>query len=141
VKRYERRAVAGAPNYYTVSADGTVRKYDRRLTPTKTIAGLPSIDLGKNYTGHLLPVEGEHLLDEIVALAFHGRPDCPFMAATVIHDDGDVFNCHADNLTWAVCSDWLHTGIVALMRPDHIPPRRTLFFPRNKRRTFETTSG
>ena len=71
------------------------------------------------------------LLDEVVAFAFLGSPPVDIKGATVLHFDGDAFNCRVDNLRWLVCPEWTEYAtereVRRLMRPDHLPnPQRRL---------------
>jgi hypothetical protein len=66
-----------------------------------------TVDLGRRYPGlPLLTASGReddthYLLDEIVCLAFHGRPP-RLGVADVLHLDYDQTNCAASNLEWVV---------------------------------------
>lgn len=137
-----KRRVCGAPGYI-VSADGTLRRNNRPVAISYNTAGLPTVDLGENYEGPVLPpgaaftqtehgtterlrAEGERLLDEIVALEFHGPPPDGFKYSRVLHLDGRMWNCAATNLAWKMDDD--AAAIVNLrefashMRPDFLPP-------------------
>jgi hypothetical protein len=109
-----RRGIDDLPGY-TISADGIPRKWNRRLPIHKGAGGLPVVD-----------VDGvERLLDEIVATAFLGPPPAPLRGVTVVHFDGDDFNCAVDNLAWRIDREWLERRgdlqTMAWMRPDHLP--------------------
>jgi hypothetical protein len=80
------------------------------------------------------------LLDELVSRIFHGPPPCRLKYVTVLHADGDPWNCAATNLAWHIYPVREHDSMVSLMRPDnvtrrklHLPPRITfiLFGERN----------
>jgi hypothetical protein len=81
---------------YTISACGTPRKWGREIHIDKGPGGLPVINVNKI----------ELLLDEVVAWAFLGPPRAPLRAMTVVHFDGDDWNCQVDNLAWRVCPEW-----------------------------------
>lgn len=118
---------------YEISADGTPRKWNRRMEISKGPGGLPTIE-----------VDGlERLLDEVVAYAFQGRPERHISGMTVVHVDGDGWNCAASNLAWRVDPDWetrqwqrWHTK---LMRPDFLPHRIPRTPPRKRIRFFDST--
>jgi hypothetical protein len=95
-----------------------------------------TVDLGRRYPGlPLLTASGReddthYLLDEIVCLAFHGRPP-RLGVADVLHLDYDQTNCAASNLEWVVDSDAQaycdEEFYRQLLTPDHCekPPPRT----------------
>jgi hypothetical protein len=116
-RRNERRPITGASCGYQISADGTPRKWNRRLPITKDLGGLPTVT-----------IDGvDRLLDEIVCLAFHGHPPFNIRGMTVDHFDGNMWNCAADNVAWRVDPEWLIKHeihkIVALLRPSHLRTR------------------
>jgi hypothetical protein len=110
-RRFPRKDITGAPGW-EVNAAGIVYR-SRHIQPiTNCLAGLPSVDLGREYTGPI-PSAGlfprgakvskelcptHRLLEEIVAYEFLGRP--AHWGKRVAHLDGDDWNCAADNLRW-----------------------------------------
>jgi hypothetical protein len=68
----------------------------------------------------------ERLVSELVCHTFHGPPKSGIAASTVRHIDGDLDNCHADNLCWAldeIRQQWQETQkIRILMRPGFLAP-------------------
>jgi hypothetical protein len=95
-----------------------------------------TVDLGMRYPGlPLLTASGRkddsnYMLDEIVCLAFHGRPP-RLDIADVLHLDYDQKNCAASNLEWAVddvaLAYWDEQYYEKLAKPEHCekPPPRT----------------
>ena len=124
----ERRQMVDAPPQYQISADGTPRKWNRRLKITKDLGGLPTIRVEGGY----------RLLDEVVCWTFLGPPKRHINGMTVVHFDLDPFNCSVDNLAWRVDPEWLECvkGAKAheLMRPDHLQVRIPRIPPRHQRR-------
>lgn len=116
----ERRSIQEIPGY-TISADGVARKWGRRLPIHKGRGGLPVIEVARQ----------ELFLDEVVCWAFFGPPPQPLRGMTVVHFDGDLFNCAVTNLAWRVHPDWVarrrELSIARAMRPDFLPvaPPRT----------------
>jgi hypothetical protein len=106
------RSIEGIPGY-TISAEGIPRKGDNLVPILKSNCGLPII-----FTNGL-----QRFLDEVVAHAFLGPPPCPMRGATVVHFDGDDWNCAVTNIAWRVDPDWLEYATQAevedWMRPDH----------------------
>jgi hypothetical protein len=123
IKVSSRRRIAGLAAY-TISADGTPRKWGRPMLIDKGPGGLPVIVVNNE----------ELLLDEVVAYAFLGRPPAPWQAMTVVHFDGDYWNCRVDNIRWQVCPEWADAEFErrarAMARPDNRRPtkQRTFFF-------------
>jgi hypothetical protein len=116
-ERFERRPIEGAPGYQ-ISADGTARKWNRRIPITKNLGGFPTVNIGGI----------DRLLDEIVAFAFHGRPPYDIRGMTVTHFDANPFNCAADNIAWRVDPEWLTKHqTLPLMRPSHLKRRITSY--------------
>jgi hypothetical protein len=114
-RRNERRSIEGAPGYQ-ISADGTPRKWNRRLPITKDLGELPTVNIGGI----------DRLLDEIVAFAFHGRPPYDIRGMTVTHFN--IWNCAASNIAWRVDPEWLTKHLtLPLMRPSNLK-RRILFY-------------
>lgn len=114
-----RKPIQDAPGY-TISTDGTPRKWGRKLDIHKGPGGLPAV-----Y------VDGrERFLDEIVAYAFFGPPPTNIRGMDVHHFDADPLNCAVTNLAWRVCPEWREyvseRSTKRDMRPDHLPvmPRR-----------------
>ncbi|GLP83985.1 hypothetical protein TUM20984_54050 [Mycobacterium antarcticum] len=94
--RAERKSIEGIPGY-TISTLGVPRLWGRPLNIDKQeLLGVPVILVG----------DGERFLDEVVAMAFLGPPPAPIRGVTVLHFDGDVFNCRVDNLRWIVDPEW-----------------------------------
>ncbi|WP_263997888.1 HNH endonuclease [Mycobacterium yunnanensis] len=54
----------------------------------------------------ILVGDGERFLDEVVATAFLGPAPAPIRGVTVLHFDGDPFNCRVDNLRWMIDPEW-----------------------------------
>jgi hypothetical protein len=112
--RATRKPIRGIPGY-EISADGIPRKWGRRIAIHKGTGDLPVID-----------VNGVELfLDEVVAHAFFGPPPTNIRGMTVVHFDGDQFNCAVTNLAWRVCAEWAEfqneREHKRHMRPDHLP--------------------
>jgi hypothetical protein len=145
-KRFPRMGINGTHQSWQVNAAGRIYRNDRlEDVSLENRRGMPSIDFGKlynsagqcigpGYYGPLYPLGRQRnsvrLLDEVVCLAFHGPPPGRFFrTASVIHLDGDMVNCHADNLRWQQRRDQDFTEAVRisdvrkLMWPDHLPNR------------------
>jgi hypothetical protein len=117
LKVSSRRKIAGL-TAYEISADGTPRKWGRRLPIHKGLGGLPVID-----------VNGvERLLDEVVARAFLGPPPCDLRGVTVVHFDNNPLNCAVDNIAWRIDREWLESRVErqvqARMRQDNRRPTK-----------------
>jgi hypothetical protein len=135
-RRFPRRDIAGAAGWQ-ISANGAAHKH-RKPQPTEheEFPQFPTLDVGKDYKGCLLPAsdrKGLLLLDEIVCFAFNGLPSVPeFLLpyqghlrmghmlwwSHVIHHDGDAWNCAADNLEWSADDELLQHTIRSIMWPD-----------------------
>jgi hypothetical protein len=90
-----RKPILGIPGY-KINAAGIPWKWDREMRIEQGIAGLPVIFIFGE----------ELLLDEVVARAFFGPPPINIRGMTVVHFDGDDFNCRVDNLAWRECPEW-----------------------------------
>jgi hypothetical protein len=122
--RNQRRPIKGARGW-TASSDGRVRKWER-LAPVQ-----------KGLGGYLvIVIDGEeHFLDTVICRVFHGEPQYHLSGMMVIHANGDLLDCSAQNLSWKVDRDWyLQHYILPLMRPDFIPRRRLHLRTRRDRR-------
>src|ERR1700722_11702119 len=108
-RRYERRKVTGAQGW-EVNSQGVAYKH-RHIQPiTDELAGLPTLDLGKDYKGPIPSAslqssryDPHRLLEEIVAWEFLGPAHGGVRGLggmMVVHLDGDSWNCAADNLSW-----------------------------------------
>ena len=131
-----RQEIVGARGW-EVNSLGHVFKNRRRQPISHNIAGLPTVNLGDDYRGPLRPMgdvdlwrsdyfeddylsednPGDRLLDEIVTLAFHGKPPCHYRWVRVHHLDGDEHNCVAANLSWVIDAEYDLAVMRGHMRP------------------------
>jgi hypothetical protein len=113
-QRYKRKDISGAKGWQ-VNAAGIVYRSKDKQEVTNVLGGLPSIDFQGKYRGtipstglfrHPAKVAPElhpqhRLLEEVVAIAFHGRPGYNWpITKCVGHRDGNDWNCAAANLYW-----------------------------------------
>jgi hypothetical protein len=84
----ERRPIVGAPRGWTISADGTPRKWGRTVLILKDFGGLPTIDVGGV----------KRLVDEVVAETFLGAPHSRH--TVIMHFNGDDLDCSVTNIAW-----------------------------------------
>lgn len=133
-RRFPRRDVSGAPGWQVNSA-GVLFHNRREAIITDSIAGWPTVDMGRDYAGPILPAGNQgcserlRLVDEIVAYEFCERPDVGLRGCHVLHLDGDMSNCHPENLRWAPSPAYAmrmnEHRITLLLCPDWIPKRRS----------------